>query len=222
MRIAGAIIAAAFVAGAFPAAAMADEDFAVTASVGTTGGILEGQYALNDFVQARAGGNFLKINQDVTEDDINYEGDFEFVGGGAFVDLHPFRNSFMLTGGVYVGDKIFDFEATSDEDVSIGDVFFSPAEYGRLVGDTEWENVAPFVGLGYDSTFRGDGPWGFQAIVGAAVLGSGDVTLRSVGGTLSDDPLLQQQLSVEEARIEEEIEDYEYYPVVQLGLSYRF
>ncbi|MEL7113778.1 MAG: hypothetical protein AAGK93_12720, partial [Pseudomonadota bacterium] len=54
------------------------------------------------------------------------------------------------------------------------------------------------------------------------VFGSGDVTLEAVGGTLSNDPILQAQLAQEIQDIENEIEDYELWPVVQVGLSYRF
>lgn len=218
MKLHSLLVAGVLAAG--PAAA--DGNFAVTLGGGTTGGVVEGQVRLNDFLQLRGGGNYLSIGADVTEDDINYDGDFELSGGGAFVDLHPFRNSFMLSAGVLVGDKTFDFAATSDQAVSIGDIVFTPAEYGRLEGDTSWNDAAPFVGLGFDNTFSGSGNWGFSAVLGAAFLGSGEVVLRSVGGTLSDDPILREQLDIEAARLEEEIEDYEYYPVAQVGLSYRF
>ena len=59
-------------------------------------------------------------------------------------------------------------------------------------------------------------------MAGAALFGSGDVTLESVGGTFSNDPVLQAQLAQEVQEIEDEIEDYELWPVVQVGLSYRF
>ena len=77
-------------------------------------------------------------------------------------------------------------------------------------------------GFGFDTTFTGSGHWGFHILAGAAVFGSGDVTLDAVGGTLSNDPVLQAELAREIQEIEDEIEDYELWPVVQVGLSYRF
>ena len=52
--------------------------------------------------------------------------------------------------------------------------------------------------------------------------GTPDITLESVGGTLSDDPDFQQALADEEENLQDEVDDFEFYPVVQLGLTYRF
>lgn len=202
--------------------AVADGNFAVTGGIGTAGGTLEGQVRLSDNFQLRGGVNYLKFDNEVDVDDINYDGDLDFSGLGAFVDVHPFGGSFFVSGGAYVGDKTFDFSATSTTAVDIGGVVFTPAEYGRLEGNTSWDDVAPFLGVGFDNTFTGSGNWGFSIVGGAALFGSGDVSLQSVGGTLSNDPLLTAELDAEIAEIEQEIEDYELYPIVQLGLSYRF
>lgn len=202
--------------------ACAQGDFAVTGGVGTMGGSVEGQFQVNEYFQLRAGANYLTFDADIDVDDITYEGEPDFSGFGAFVDVHPFGNSFFLTGGAYAGGKEIDLLASSTVAVDIGGVTFTPAEYGRLEGDVAFDDVAPFLGLGFDTTFTGSGHWGFNIMAGAAVFGSGDVTLDAVGGTLSNDPILQAELAREIQDIENEIEDYELWPVVQLGLSYRF
>jgi len=46
--------------------------------------------------------------------------------------------------------------------------------------------------------------------------------LALIALALSNAPVLQAQLQNEIADIEEGIEDYELWPVVQLGLSYRY
>ncbi|MEO1659981.1 MAG: hypothetical protein AAFR51_03260 [Pseudomonadota bacterium] len=222
MRTHFKLAALALVASAFSGLAAADGNFAVTGGIGTIGGSIEGQVKVSDFFQLRAGANFLTFDETIDVDEISYDGDLDFSGFGAFVDVHPFRNSFFVTGGAYAGDKTIDLLATSDVSVEIGDLLFTPAEYGRLEGDVSFDDVAPFVGAGFDTTFQGDGHWGFHILAGAALYGSGDVTLEAVGGTLSNDPLLQAQLEQEIRDIEEEIEDYEVWPVVQIGLSYRF
>lgn len=212
----------ALIALALSTAAAADGGFAVSGGLGTMGGSLEGQYQVNEVFQVRVGANYLGFEQDIDVDEITYDGELDFSGVGAFVDVHPFGNSFFVTGGAYAGGKSIDLVASSTLDVEIGDVIFTPAEYGRLEGDVSFDDVAPFLGLGFDTTFEGGGNWGFSLVAGAAVFGAGDVTLDAVGGTLSSDPLLQAELQAEIAEIESEIEDYELWPVVQLGLSYRF
>ena len=201
---------------------VADGNFAVTGGVGTMGGAVEGQFEVNDFVQLRAGANYLAFDETIDSDDISYDGELDFSGFGAFVDVHPFGGSFFVTGGAYAGGKSIDLIASSDLSVEIGGAVFTPAEYGRLEGDVSFDDIAPFVGLGFDTTFEGSGNWGFNVLAGAAMFGSGDVSLEAVGGTLSNDPFLQTQLDQEIQSIEEEIEDYEFWPVVQVGLSYRF
>ncbi|MEL7040258.1 MAG: hypothetical protein AAGL90_01965 [Pseudomonadota bacterium] len=201
---------------------MAEGDFAVTGGIGSMGGALEGQYQINDMFQIRAGVNYLAFDEDIDVDDITYDGELDFSGFGAFVDVHPFGGSFFVTGGAYAGGKSIDLTATSDVAIEIGDMIYTPDEYGRLEGDVEFDDIVPFLGLGWDTTFETDGNWGFNVLAGAAVFGSGDVTLDAVGGTLSDNPLLQAELAQEVQDIEDEIEDYELWPVVQVGLSYRF
>ena len=202
--------------------AAADGNFAVTGGNGTMGGAIEGQVKVNDLFQFRAGANYLTFDETIDVDQISYDGDLDFSGFGAFIDVHPFGGSFFVTGGAYAGDKSIDLLATSDVSVEIGGLTFTPAEYGRLEGDVAFDNVAPFVGAGFDTTFQGDGNWGFHILAGAALFGSSDVTLEAVGGTLSNDPILQAELAREIQDIEDEIEDYELWPVVQIGLSYRF
>mgnify|MGYP001799415600 CR=1 FL=1 len=202
--------------------AVADGNFAVTGGIGTMGGAIEGQVKVNDMFQLRAGANYLTFDETIDVDQISYDGDLDFSAFGAFVDVHPFGGSFFVTGGAYAGDKSIDLLATSDVSVEIGGLTFTPAEYGRLEGNVGFDDVAPFLGAGFDTTFQGNGDWGFHILAGAALFGSGDVTLEAVGGTLSSDPILQAELAREIQDIEDEIEDYELWPVVQIGLSYRF
>jgi len=202
--------------------ASAEGNFAITGGLGTMGGAVEGQVKVNDLIQFRAGANYLTFDETIDVDEISYDGDLDFSGFGAFVDVHPFGGSFFVTGGAYAGDKTIDLLATSDMSVEIGGQTFTQAEYGRLEGDVAFDDVAPFIGAGFDTTFQGGGNWGFHILAGAALFGSGDVTLDAVGGTLSNDPILQAQVAQEVQDIEDEIEEYELWPVVQIGLSYRF
>lgn len=222
MRLSAKLMALALLATSLSHTAMAEGDFAITGGIGTMGGTVEGQFQVNEYFLLRAGANYLAFDEDIDVDDITYDGELDFSGFGAFVDVHPLGNSFYVTGGAYAGGKDIDLVASSTVAVEIGGVVFTPAEYGRLEGDVSFDDVAPFVGLGFDTTFEGSGNWGFNVLAGAALFGSGDVTLEAVGGTLSNDPILQAQLAQEIQDIENEIEDYELWPVLQVGLSYRF
>lgn len=145
------------ITAALSAAASADGNFAVTGSIGTMGGAVEGQVKVNELFQLRAGANYLAFDETIDVDDISYDGDVDFSVFGAFIDVHPFGGSFFVTGGAYTGTKEIDLIATSDVAVDIGGVPFTPTEYGRLEGDVSFDDLAPFVGLGFDTTFEGSG-----------------------------------------------------------------
>jgi hypothetical protein len=83
------------------------------------------------------------------------------------------------------------------------------------------EDTAPFVGIGWDTTFENPGV-AFKFIAGAMFTGSPQVNLTASGGTLSNDPNFQTQLAQEEQNLQNDIDAYEIYPVVQAGLTLSF
>lgn len=201
-----------------PAAA----DVAIGAGGGTTGGTAEVQVELNDWLGLRGNFNYLKVGVDDNYDDIDYTADLDFNNVGAFVDLRPFRNSFVITGGAYIGDKQLSGTGMPTGSVEIGDETYTGDEIGTLTLDAMADDVAPFAGLGFDTTFQGDGRWGFKIIGGAMLSGTPDVVLDASGGTLSDDPDFRAALEQEEANLQEDVDDFEFYPVLQVGLTFRF
>jgi hypothetical protein len=212
---------AALAAGSAWGAGAAQAQIAIGGSIGTTGGSVEAQMQLTSTVQIRGGYNYLQYGVDDTFDDIAYDGDLDLSTFGAFIDLRPFANSFIVTAGAYFGDKSLDLSATPTANVEIGNQTFTPAQVGTLNGSADLEDVAPFVGIGWDTTFQGSG-MGFKINAGAMFTGSPDVGLTSTGGSLSNDANFQNQLAIEEQNLEDDIDDYKVYPVIQAGLTFAF
>jgi hypothetical protein len=205
---------------AIGSAGAAHAQLAVGGSIGTTGGSLEAQMQLTPIVQVRGGYNYLQYGVDDTFDDIAYDGDLDLSTFGAFVDVRPFANSFIVSAGAFFGGKTLDLSATPTTNVEVGNQTFTPAQVGSLTGAADLEDVAPFVGLGWDTTFQGSG-MGFKFIAGAMFTGSPDVALTSSGGSLSNDANFQNQLAIEEQNLQDAIDDFKVYPVVQLGLTFK-
>jgi hypothetical protein len=57
---------------------------------------------------------------------------------------------------------------------------------------------------------------------GVVFQGTLDMRLNSRGGSLSDDPDFQAALAAEEAELQAEVDNYDLFPVVTMGLGYRF
>ena len=63
---------------------------------------------------------------------------------------------------------------------------------------------------------------GFTLDVGVLMQGEPNVDFNSTGGDLSNDPTFQANLKQEEANAEDDIKGFTVYPVLALGVSYRF
>lgn len=204
-----------------PSSAVAN-GFGVGASVGTTGATLEAKFAPNDRIMLRGNFNYLEFNTDQDYDGIDYDGDLNLTTFGGFVDVAPFGNAFVLSGGAYFGNKTLDLLATPSSDVTIGGQVFTPEQVGTLTGEAELNSVAPYVGIGFDSFATSRSDWSFNARAGVMFTGSPDVELVSANGTLSQDPILLNELRAEVQNIEDDAENFKYYPVISLGVTRKF
>ncbi|GHB01202.1 hypothetical protein GCM10009069_25050 [Algimonas arctica] len=166
--------------------------------------------------------NFAEFSGDVESDGIQYDGDFTLSNFGAVADVAPFGGPFYISGGAYVGKKEADLIATPASNVTIGGTSFTPADVGSLIGKAEFKDVAPYVGVAFDNFANSIGGWSLNARAGVMFVGSADVSLTSANGLLSSDPVLLNELIEEIESIEQDAEDYKYFPVVTLGITRRF
>lgn len=210
------------VAGPGLAQTRSDPAVAVGVTAGTTGVGAEVQFALGPIFVLRGAVDTLGYDLDETYDDVDYSGRFDFDTVGGFVDLHPLANGFFVSGGAYVGQRDIGLNATPSAPVNIGGQTFTPAQVGTLTGQIKLKDVAPFAGLGFDNTFTRSSRWGFRALAGVAWSDEPEVGLESTGGSLSNDPTFRARLAEERASIQSDVEDYGFYPVLQLGLNYKF
>lgn len=220
MKLFAIAASAAVIASASPVTA---QEVAVDGGIGTTGVNANLQWKVMGPVVLRGGYNYLEFTVDGEEyDGIVYDGDVEISTVSASVDLHPFQNGFLLAGGVFLGDKSVALDARPDEPVEIGGEVFQPEEVGILTGQTELADAAPYAGIGWDSALYKDGRWSFNIRAGVMFSGEPTVELTARDGLVSDDPRFLALLEQEELDVEEELEDYQFYPVVNLGVGFRF
>lgn len=191
-------------------------------NAGTTGVGAEVQLSLGPVFVVRGGIDTLGYDFDQSYSDVDYSGRFDFDTVSGFVDLHPFLNGFLISGGVYVGDRTINLNGQPTTPVEIGGETFTPAQVGRLSGRIKLSDTAPFVGVGYDDSFYREGRWGFRGMVGVAWSQEPEVGLSSSGGTLSNDPIFRARLEQEARDIQEDAKDKALFPVVQLGVTARF
>ena len=99
---------------------------------------------------------------------------------------------------------------------------------GTLDGRIDFDPVVPYVGLGWGNAVGPGRSVRFAADVGVVFQGKGNVTLtpRIPAGSPLNSPVARQALQLlldrEERDIEDDVADYTAYPVVSVGVSYRF
>jgi hypothetical protein len=199
-----------------------DDSLAIGVNAGTPGAGVQVEARFGPIFVLRGGVETLGYDFDASYDDVDYGGRLDFDTISAFVDLHPLANAFTVSGGAYIGPRSVAIEATPSAPVTLGGQTFSPAQVGTLSGEIKLKDVAPYLGVGFDNTFTGAGRWGFRATAGVAWSEKPEVSLDSSGGTLSNDPAFRARLAQEAGNIQSDAEDYGLFPVVQVGLNYRF
>ena len=175
------------------------------------------------------------IDEDFRAGEVDYRGEAELRWGSALLDWSPGGGTFHVSLGVAINEH--EIEGTAELlPVAIDE--FGAAEVqrilallpegfdlGRLHATAEFDSPAPYLGIGWRTRKRRGVGVGLD--LGAVLLGAADVTVRLEsdlpldlvpGGAEFVDEFLREQ----ERLIEDEVDEYELYPVVRFGLFYRF
>lgn len=193
--------------------------------VGTTGITAEAKAAVSNRMVLRGNVNILPISRNETFDGVDYEADIDMTTVGGFVDLYPMPNSGLnISGGVYGGKKALDLVGVpgAATAVNIGNTTYTGAQIGTLRGSVEYSDISPYLGIGYDGFMNRSRQWSFNARAGVMFVGKPDVRLTAEGGLVSATPGVQAELQNEIDNLQDELDKYEFYPVVSLGMTRRF
>lgn len=222
MRPVPVALAALLLSAGSAMAQMSEPGLAVGATVGTSGAGLDVQVKVGPIFTLRGSIDRLTYGTDKSYDGIDYNADLAFDTVGAFIDMHPLANGLLISGGAYLGDRDIALAATPTGPVEIGGQTYTSGQVGTLNGTVKLGDLAPFVGIGWDDTFYRRGRWGFRAIAGVAWSDKPEVGLTSTGGSLSNDANFQARLREESRNISDEADGYGLFPVIQVGLNYKF
>jgi hypothetical protein len=204
---------------------------ALSVTAGSLGGGVELTRSFSPYLDGRLGfhgGNLTQRRKLVA--DVQYDATAKARTGTALLDWHPVANGFRLTGGlVYNGSQVDGSSLTPPSGVyRIGGINVPANQVGRLEGRVDFNTIAPYLGLGWGGPLAANGRLAFAFDLGAFYQGEPKVTLTPIlaAGSPIDNPigraLLALAVTEEERRAEADLSSYKYYPVVSVGLSYRF
>lgn len=192
--------------------------FRVASRISTLGAGLEMAKGFSSNFGVRAGFNYFAYGYDATESDVAYALELELKNFTLLADWHPFKGAFRLSGGILINGNGLTGQASPKGPVTIGNADYN---LNSVNLDISYISVAPYVGLGWDTTFGDDDNWGFAFDLGLIYSGAPDASLQ-VSGPDSTNPLLTNDLERERQELQDDLDTLRWWPVINAGLIYQF
>lgn len=151
--------------------------------------------------------------------DVRYGVDLAFANAGVLADVHAPDAAFRVTLGLFHSADEWSGRARPERPTRIGGLTFSPEQIGTIRAETGTPSTAAYAGIGFGNPFMG-GRWTITLDLGVWwFVARPDVRLTA-DGTAAGFWLFEEALKEEERSIADWLP--RWWPVVMLGVSYRF
>lgn len=188
-------------------------------SLGVGGELVGG---VMDNLNLRAGIQGITYDYDDTYSGIYYEAELELFSTMLLLDFFPLSNNFRISGGMMLNKNELIVTGTAEDGTyNIGGVTYPSSLVGSVTGTMDFNTVSPYVGFGYGGLLTESGDWHFFMDIGILYQGSPNLSYTATG-PLANNPTFQADLEREKQELEEDIDEFEYYPVISMGIMYQF
>ena len=219
------LLIAGLISIAFMGGGTAHAQVGLTGSVSTNGLGLHLNTPLSDSFAARFGFNLGQFEYDEVVSNIRYDAKIKGRTVDALLDYFPTRSGFRLTTGlIYNGNKV---DVTGRPDISgtfnFNGTIYTAEQILGVKGRIKYQEIAPYLGIGWSTGRAAEAGWSFAGDLGILYQGSPETTLtiaNCLAGALC--PQIQNNLNAEARALDREAEDYKYFPIIRIGLRYRF
>ena len=213
-------------AAAMLVANSAQADVGVSADIGTTGFGLHLSAPLQENLNARIGVNYLHYSYNGNTSDVDYDFKLKLTSLEALLDWFPTQSQFRVSAGlVYNGNKI-DATGKSNNNgtYTLNGNTYNASNAGRLDGKVDFRKVAPYLGIGWGNALANDKGWGFTSDLGVLFQGAPKTSLTNSGCTFSSIQCAQlaTDVAAENVKLRDKADSFKFYPVVRIGVSYKF
>jgi hypothetical protein len=214
MNLAKIFIAASMIAAAFSAQAAG-----VGLRAGTTGVGGDVGWNLAPTLDARVGYSALSFGHTLNSTDVRYDAKLKLSNLSALIDFHPFPGAFRFTGGVIANDNKYNLAGTGTS-YRINGRTYSASEVGLSGTIKSGRSLAPYLGIGYGNVARAGVNFYFD--LGIMFMGSPKASLVASCGGSANCAQLRNDLNAEQARLQDDLSRFKYYPVANIGLTIGF
>jgi hypothetical protein len=198
----------------------------------------EGAVAIVHRVNLRGGFNLLSYSRGFSKDGVSYDGHLNLRSAEAHVDWFPSRGRFHLSPGllVYNGNNVTaNVTVPSGQTFTLGGASYMSDATKPIAGKgkLDFVKVAPTILAGWGnlvprkhshlsiSTEFGvifqQAPHTALTLAGNACASDGSICVNA-----ATDPTVQANVASEVAKINKSVSPFRYYPVLSLGIGYKF
>lgn len=195
----------------------------IDVKIGTLGPGIEIAHAFNENVGVRIAFNTWNYSKTRTEDGVDYDAKLKLRSFQVLGEWYPFSGVFRFDLGLVSNGNKFDLVAKP----SAGGTFtfnnrtYNASDVDSANGHVDFKKVAPYLGVGWGRPF-GSG-FTMTADVGVLFQGKPRSSLTVVcGSTVPNCAQLTSDVAAEQADLDESLKDFRFYPVLSIGVGYRF
>lgn len=190
-------------------------------TAGTLGvGVQAGMIIVPDKLDVRAGFSGLNYNYSTTTSGVDYSGKMKLETVSVLGDWHPFEGGFRVTGGLFQNGNKFDLTGNAASgNFTFNNNTYTAAQAGTVTASVAFPSVAPYIGFGWgdDSPTTG---FHFTSDVGVMYQGRPSATITATGAATN--AALAADMQAAQTTLQNDLNKFEFYPVAQIGLNYRF
>lgn len=194
--------------------------FDVGVKASTLGAGVELNYPISSNMTVAVGLNKFSKSQTENIDGNDYDEDINLQTFSVLINYHPFNGTFRVTAGAMLNNNELTLTADPNATYNINGTTYNSTQFGELEASVDFRKIAPYIGIGMGH--GASSGFSFTADIGVLFQGEPNVDMTSTGGSESNNPVFLANLQQEEEAAEDDIEDFTIYPVISLGLSYRF
>jgi hypothetical protein len=195
----------------------------VTAKIGTLGYGVELNVGYSDIFSTRFGLNVFAYKYNANASAMNYDFKLQLQTASVLADWYPFAGSFRTSGGLFYNNNKVSFSANpTGGNFIVNGVTYTSAQIGSLQGTATFNQVAPYFGVGWGNPVAKGKGWGLVSDIGLLYQGKPKVDLVATCTSPTICTQLQTDAAAENAKLQNELRHFRWWPVISTGISYQW
>ena len=169
----------------------------------------------------------ITVGDSDAEGDLDAELSLDFGANALFFDWYPFDGTFHLTAGLMRHTGEVDFSGDLVNGITVDGQALSPDDFSSSIGGNIAlaDSFQPYLGFGFGRKAGVEPGFSVTLDVGVALLDPSvdlDATVNAGGTNGLSQAELNSRLAGMESDAEDDLDDFEAWPIIALGLNYAF